>query len=84
MIDQLSEKRKYIYTLSKLNNYKYREILKMHNISERTVEIHMRMVMMTVRDEMIRLCVVVIPVLLVGLSLFFYSFLKAVEDVFYF
>lgn len=55
IIDQLPQKRKEIFILSKLNNYKYREIAEMRNISERTVETQIRKAMMTIRKEMLLL-----------------------------
>ncbi len=75
IIDKLPQKRKEIFILSKLNNYKYREIAEMRNISERTVETQIRIAMMTVREEMMRLRVAgIIPVLLPGFSLLFLFF----------
>ncbi len=52
-IDQLPPKRKDIFIFSKLNNYKYREIAAMRNISESTVESQIRKAMITIRKEML-------------------------------
>ncbi|WP_346883506.1 RNA polymerase sigma-70 factor [uncultured Algibacter sp.] len=51
IINNLPEKRKEIFILSKLNNYEYKEIAKMRNISERTVESQIRKALITIRHE---------------------------------
>lgn len=53
-IEELPPKRKEIFILSKLKNYKYREIATMRNISESTVESQIRKAMITIRKEMLR------------------------------
>ncbi|MFS4467855.1 RNA polymerase sigma-70 factor [Maribacter sp. 2210JD10-5] len=54
-IDSLPPKRKDIFILHKLKNYKYKEIAAMRNISERTVEGQIRKAMITLRDQMVKL-----------------------------
>ncbi len=51
IINALPQKRREIFILSKLKNYKYREIAKIQGISERTVEGQIRKAMITVRSE---------------------------------
>lgn len=51
IIDDLPEKRREIFILSKINNYKYKEIAEMKNISERTVESQIRKALITIRLE---------------------------------
>ena len=55
VIEQLPPKRKDIFTLSKLNNYKHKEIAAMRNISISTVESQIRKAMIFIREEMLRL-----------------------------
>ncbi|WP_299546878.1 RNA polymerase sigma-70 factor [Seonamhaeicola sp.] len=55
VIEQLPPKRKEVFILSKLNNYKYKEIAKMLKISESTVESQIRKAMITIRGEMHKL-----------------------------
>ena len=54
-IEQLPPKRKDIFTLSKLKNYKYKEIATMRNISVSTVESQIRKAMITIRKDMQKL-----------------------------
>ncbi len=51
-IEQLPEKRRKVFKLSKLLNYKYKEIAVMCNISENTVESQMRKAMIFIRKQM--------------------------------
>ncbi|WP_223552164.1 RNA polymerase sigma factor [Aestuariivivens sp. NBU2969] len=51
-IELLPPKRKDIFKLSKLNNYKYKEIAIMRNITVSTVETHIRKAMITIREQM--------------------------------
>lgn len=55
IINQLPPKRKDIFVLSKLNNYKYREIAEMRKISLSTVESQIHKAMIFIRKEMLRL-----------------------------
>jgi len=55
LIAKLPKKRREIFILNKLENYKYREIAKMRNISERTVESHIRKALITLREEVTQL-----------------------------
>lgn len=55
IIEKLPEKRREIFILSKLNNYEYKEIAAMRNISERTVESQIRKALITIREEVARL-----------------------------
>ncbi|MDC6367789.1 MULTISPECIES: RNA polymerase sigma factor [Flavobacteriaceae] len=49
IINQLPQKRKEIFILNKFQNFKYKEIAQMRNISERTVESQIRKAMSTIR-----------------------------------
>ncbi|WP_303316526.1 sigma-70 family RNA polymerase sigma factor [Flavivirga abyssicola] len=55
IIDNLPQKRKEIFILSKLKNYEYKEIASMKNISERTVESQIRKALITIRHEVSQL-----------------------------
>ncbi|MDO5981924.1 RNA polymerase sigma factor [Flavivirga spongiicola] len=55
IIEQLPPKRKEIFILSKLKNYKYKEIAVMRNVSVSTVESQIRKAMITIRKEMLLL-----------------------------
>lgn len=50
-IDVLPTKQKEVFVLHKLKNYQYSEIAAMLNISERTVEGHIRKAFITLRDK---------------------------------
>ncbi len=76
-IEQLPPIRKDIFILSKLNNYKYKEIAAMRNISESTVETQIRKAMITIRKEIIRLRltgVISIIVICFSSSMFYFFF----------
>lgn len=49
IISNLPEKRQEIFILNKLQNLKYKEIAKLRNISERTVESQIRTALITIR-----------------------------------
>lgn len=49
IIGKLPKKRREIFILSKLQNMKYKEIAKLRNISERTVEAQIRSALITIR-----------------------------------
>ncbi|WP_435315627.1 RNA polymerase sigma factor [Cellulophaga fucicola] len=51
IINNLPKKRKEIFILSRLKNYQYKEIAKIKNISERTVETQIRKALITIRKE---------------------------------
>ncbi|TGV02125.1 RNA polymerase sigma factor [Flavivirga rizhaonensis] len=51
IISKLPEKRKEVFVLSKIKNYKYKEIASMLKISERTVENQIRRAFITIRKE---------------------------------
>ncbi|TMM55798.1 RNA polymerase sigma-70 factor [Maribacter algarum] len=55
LIETLPPKRKEIFILNKFQNYKYREIAEMQNISERTVESQIRKALITIREELKRI-----------------------------
>lgn len=55
IIAKLPEKQKEIFILSKLKSYEYKEIAVMKNISERTVESHIRKALITIRSEVSKL-----------------------------
>lgn len=55
IIDQLPEKRKDIFILYKLNNYRYKEIADMRNISVRTVESQIRKALITIKQQVAQL-----------------------------
>ncbi|WP_394972811.1 RNA polymerase sigma factor [uncultured Croceitalea sp.] len=55
IIGELPQKRQKIFVLNKLNNYKYKEIAIMQNISERTVESQIRKAMITIREKVAEL-----------------------------
>lgn len=50
-IENLPPKRKEIFILNKLKNYKYKEIAILRNISERTVESQIRQAMLTLKQK---------------------------------
>jgi len=55
LIAKLPQKRREIFILNKLENYKYREIAEIRNISERTVESQIRKALITLREEVTQL-----------------------------
>ncbi len=55
VIDALPEKRREIFVLSKLKNYKYKEIAEKLQISERTVESQIRKALITLREHLLTL-----------------------------
>jgi len=55
LIAKLPKKRREIFILNKLENYKYREIAVMRDISERTVESQIRKALITLREEVVQL-----------------------------
>lgn len=57
-INNLPPKRKDIFILSKLKNYKHKEIATMRNISESTIQTQIRKAMITIRKDLLELSLI--------------------------